>query len=71
MNAIAEQIQVMGVHEKMQLVSDLWDSIEATLISPMTKEVKRELDERRAWALANPGQGRTLSQIADGLGVRL
>jgi putative addiction module component (TIGR02574 family) len=71
MNAIAEQIEVMGVHEKMQLVSDLWDSIEATLISPMSNEIKRELDARRASVMANPEQGTTLSQIASSLGVRL
>ena len=71
MNAILKNIETWGVHEKLQLVEDLWDSIDAELMPPMSDAVKAELDRRAAWADAHPGTGTSLDDIAASLGVRL
>jgi putative addiction module component (TIGR02574 family) len=71
MNALFKDIEALGVHEKLQLVEDLWDSIDEELMPPMSEALKAELDRRAAWADAHPGSGTTLQQIAVSLGVRL
>ena len=71
MNAILKDIEALGVHEKLQLVEDLWDSIAEDLMPPMSDAVKEELDRRAAWADANPGTATTLKDIAASVGVRL
>lgn len=71
MNALFKDIEALGVHEKLQLVEDLWDSIDEELMPPMSDALKAELDRRAAWADAHPGSGTTLQQIAVSLGVRL
>ena len=71
MNAILKDIAVLGVHEKLQLVEDLWDSIDEELMPTMSDAIKAELDRRAAWADAHPGSGTTLGAIAASLGVRL
>ncbi|MFC5609150.1 addiction module protein [Variovorax soli] len=71
MNALLKDIAELGVHEKLQLVEDLWDSIAEDAMPPMSNEVYEELCRRAAWADANPGQGQSLEQIAESLGVRL
>ena len=71
MNAILKDIAVLGVHEKLQLVEDLCDSIDAELMPPMGDALIKELDRRAAWADAHPGSGKPLDEIAASLGVRL
>jgi len=71
MNALSKDIAGLGVHEKLQLVEDLWDSIAEEAMPPMSDEIYDELCRRAAWADAHPGQGQSLEQIAHGLGVRL
>lgn len=71
MNALPKDIEALGVHEKLQLVEDLWDSIDATWLPALSDETKAELDRRAAWADANPGHSRTLEEIVQSLGVRL
>jgi putative addiction module component (TIGR02574 family) len=70
MNAILKNFETLGVHEKLQLVEDLWDSIEE-LMPSMSDSLKTELDRRAAWADAHPGSGTSLNEIALSLGVRL
>lgn len=71
MNALLKDIEALGVHEKLQLVEDLWDSIDEELMPPMSDALKAELDRRAAWADAHPGSGATLQQVAASLSVRL
>ena len=71
MNAIWKNFEALGVHEKLQLVEDLWDSIDEELMPSMSDALKAELDSRAAWADAHPGSGTSLNEIALSLGVRL
>ena len=71
MSALLKDLAQLGVHEKLQLVEDLWDSIDQELLPPMSDELKAELDRRWAWAQANPGTGCSLEELAASLGVRL
>ena len=71
MNAVLKELAYLGTHEKLQLVEDLWDSIEQELMPVMNDEVHAELLRRSAWSDANPGHDVTLEQIAEKLGVRL
>lgn len=71
MNAILKDLTALSVHERLQLVEDLWDSIAEESLPPISDEVHEELRRRAAWADAHPGQGKSLEQIAERLGVRL
>jgi putative addiction module component (TIGR02574 family) len=71
MNALLNDIETLGVHEKLQLVEDLWDSIDSDLMPPMSPSLKTELDRRASQADANPGSESSLKDIALSLGVRL
>ena len=71
MNAVLKELAYLGTHEKLQLVEDLWDSIEQESMPIMTDELYAELLRRTAWSDANPGHDVTLEQIAEKLGVRL
>ena len=71
MNAALNNLSHLGPHEKLQLVEDLWDSIDQTLVPVMTDELHDELLRRAAWSDAHPGEGVTLEQLAASLGVRL
>ena len=71
MNAILKDLESLGLHEKLQLVEDLWDSIDEDLMPPMSETLKAELDRRANWADAHPGSSTSLQQIALSLGVRL
>jgi len=70
-NAVLNDLSHLGTHEKLQLVEDLWDSIDQALVPAMSDEVHAELQHRAAWNDAHPGHELTLQQIADKLGVRL
>jgi putative addiction module component (TIGR02574 family) len=62
-NAVLKSLNHLSVEEKLQLVQDLWDDIDKSLLPPMSAAVKQELDRRVAWRDANPGHGKTLNQI--------
>jgi putative addiction module component (TIGR02574 family) len=58
------EIRKLPVAERIQLVEDLWDSIaEDTDVLPLTAEQEAELDRRIADAEANPGIGRSWSEV--------
>ena len=71
MNALLESLAHLGPHERLQLVEDLWDSIDEDSVPVMTDAIYKELQHRAAWADANPNAGKTIEQIAATLGVRL
>ena len=71
MKATLQPIEHLGKYERLQLVEDLWDQF-ADDTGPETRpEVLDELDRRARWRDSNPGQSKTLAQIAQSLGVRL
>jgi putative addiction module component (TIGR02574 family) len=71
MNALLDSLAHLGPHERLQLVEDLWDSMDDDSVPVTTDAIYQELHQRAAWVDANPSCGRTLEQIAAALGVRL
>jgi putative addiction module component (TIGR02574 family) len=71
MEALPKEIAALSVSEKLQLVHDLWDSIDAKLMPPITEAQKVELDRRVTSLSAHPGPGASLEDIAASVGVRL
>jgi putative addiction module component (TIGR02574 family) len=71
MKTALQPIEHLGKFERLQLVEDLWDEF-ANESAPETRpEVIDELERRAIWRDQHPGQGKSLSQIAQSLGVRL
>jgi len=71
MNSLVENLARLGIYEKLQLVEDLWDSIDQNVMPALTDEVHEELVRRSTWADAHPGHELTITEIASRLGVRL
>jgi putative addiction module component (TIGR02574 family) len=71
MNALLDSLSHLGPHERLQLVEDLWDSIDEGSVPVMTDAIYKELQHRAAYSDANPATGKTLEQVATLLGVRL
>ena len=66
-----QPIEHLGRFERLQLVEDLWDEFAAETDPETQTEVLDELERRASWRDARPGQGKSLAQIAQWLGVRL
>lgn len=60
----AEHAELLNLSpsERLLLVQDLWDSLEADEI-PLTEDQKRELDRRKANYQANPSSGRSWEAV--------
>ncbi len=71
MNALLDSLSHLGPHERLQLVEDLWDSIDESSVPVMTDAIYKELQHRAGCSDANPATGKTLEQVATLLGVRL
>ena len=71
MNAILKNLAYMGPSEKLQLVEDLWDSIDQDAFPVISEATHEELVRRAAWTDAHPGTEVNVEQIAAKLGVRL
>ena len=71
MNAILKDLSHLGPYERLQLVEDLWDSIDQDTLPAMTDATYDELAHRSAWADKHPGHNVSIEQIAVKLGVRL
>jgi putative addiction module component (TIGR02574 family) len=72
MNAILKEFSQLGKYEKFEVIEQLWDSIDADENAPaMSDALHTELERRAEWSAQNPGQGKTVKQIAAGLGVNL
>jgi putative addiction module component (TIGR02574 family) len=61
MKTAFEGIFKLGRAEKLQLVEDLWDSIDDD--APVTDAVRDELRRRKKRFEKNPGSGRTWEQV--------
>lgn len=66
-----QPIQHLGRFERLQLVEDLWDEFAAEADMENRPAVLEELQHRAAWRDTHPGQGKSLAEIAQLLGVRL
>lgn len=64
-------VEHLGKFERLQLVEDLWDEFAVESDVETRPEVLDELDRRAAWRNSHPGQGKSLAQIAQSLGIRL
>jgi putative addiction module component (TIGR02574 family) len=72
MNAILKEFSQLGKYEKFEVIEQLWDSIDADEnAAPMSDALFNELERRKQWSAQNPGQGKTIQEIAAGLGVTL
>lgn len=71
MKSTLQPVEHLGRFERLQLVEDLWDEFAAETSMETRPEVLDELERRAAWREAHPGQGKSLAQIAQSLGVRL
>ena len=71
MNAILKDLAYLGPTEKLQLVEDLWDSIDQDAIPAILETTHEEFVRRAAWTDAHPGTEVNVEQIAAKLGVRL
>jgi putative addiction module component (TIGR02574 family) len=66
----AEHVELLNLSpsERLLLVQDLWDSLDADEI-PLTEEQKRELDRRKVNYQANPSSGRSWKAILTKLSI--
>ncbi|MCY1347418.1 putative addiction module component [compost metagenome] len=71
MSITTEQIEQLGRFERLQLAEDLWDRFAAESMPETDSEVLDELERRARWRDEHPSPGKTLAEIAQGLGVRL
>ena len=71
MNAILKDLSHLGTFERLQLVEDLWDSIDLDTLPMMNDATYEELTHRAAWTDEHPGHDASIEQIAVKLGVRL
>lgn len=71
MSISPEKIERLGKFERLQLAEDLWDRFAAESTPETDSAVLDELERRARWRDAHPSQGRSLAQIAAGLGMRL
>jgi putative addiction module component (TIGR02574 family) len=71
---LAELPQVLALSpaEKLDLIDELWESVEAELDDPeISDDEKRLLDERWKEHLADPDKALTLEQLQEALDQRL
>ncbi|WP_103045636.1 addiction module protein [Comamonas faecalis] len=72
MNAIYQEIEKLTPAEKLDLVEALWDDIARTRAQvPIPEATEKEVLRRAAWRQSHPGQGKSLEEIIQTLGVRL
>ena len=70
MNNALESIAHLGKFERLQLAETLWDEFASELSQePTAPSVLEELDRRAQWRDDNPGQAKTLAEIAKTLGI--
>jgi putative addiction module component (TIGR02574 family) len=72
MSAIHDQIKLLSRTERLDLVQEIWDGLAGEADSfELSAAQAAELDRRVAAHRKQPEPGKTLDQIATGLGVRL
>ena len=71
MKTTLQPVEHLGKFERLQLVEDLWDQFAAEADAESRPKVLDELERRAAWRDSHVGQGKSLAQIAQALGLRL
>lgn len=71
MSPAHQAIQHLGKFERLQLVEDIWDEFATDKVVENDPRVLSELERRASSRDTHPNQGKSLSQIAQSLGVRL
>ena len=72
MNNALESIAHLGKFERLQLAETLWDEFASELSQePTAPSVLEKLDRRAQWRDDNPGQAKTLAEIAKNLGIHV
>jgi putative addiction module component (TIGR02574 family) len=72
MSAILDQIRLLSRTERLELVQEIWDDLAGEADNfELSAAQSAELDRRLAAHLQQAETGKTLDQIASGLGVRL
>ena len=71
MKSALQPVEHLGKFERLQLVEDLWDEFASESAAEARPEVISELERRATWRDNHPYQGKSLSQIAQALGVHL
>lgn len=71
MNILIESIQELGSQEKLQLVEDLWDSLETESVPPISDSCFEELHRGLAGSQNHPDIAVSIQDIAQQLGGRL
>ena len=71
MKPTLQPVEHLGKFERLQLVEDLWDEFAVESDMEIRPDVLDELARRAAWRDHHPGQGKSLAQIAQSLGIRL
>ena len=59
------EIAALPTDDKIALVDEIWNSIAADGLPPISEEFRAELDRRRAAHLADPSTGRTWEQVKE------
>jgi putative addiction module component (TIGR02574 family) len=57
--------------QRLELIGELWDSLDPTRTHELTPEVAAELDRRSAEAERDPDAGRSWAEVRDELRRRL
>lgn len=65
------RIDDLTAEERIELIGELWDSLDPALAAPMTPGLTAELDRREAEADATPDAGDTWPEIRDELRKKL
>lgn len=61
----------LSTDERLELIAELWDSLDPRELPPPTTDELAELERRAAEARANPGAGRSWDEVKRDLGKRL
>jgi putative addiction module component (TIGR02574 family) len=61
----------LSAEERLELIGELWDSLDPRELPPPTAEELTELERRAAEARAHPAGGRSWDEVKRDLGKRL
>jgi putative addiction module component (TIGR02574 family) len=70
-NDLLTQILQLPPDQRMQLIADIWDSLDPTTAAPLTPALAAELDRREAEADADPSAGSSWTDIKRELQAKL
>ena len=57
----------LTAEERIQLIGELWDSLDPAAAAPLTPALAEELERREAEAEATPDEGESWAEVRDSL----